>query len=144
MLFIKFSRVGKRKQPLYRLIVTEKGRDPWGDYLENLGSYNPQTKRVTVKVERVNHWLAKGAQTSPTIHNLLVSQGLIKADKVRASKSRPGKKKQAELAAQKAQEKAEANTKVQAAAEAPVSEATAPLETSSAENHNAQNTVNAE
>ena len=44
MLKIRMSRFGKKKQPIYRIIVSESSKDPWGDYLENLGTYNPKTK----------------------------------------------------------------------------------------------------
>lgn len=97
MLSIRLSRVGKKKRPTYRIIVTEKSRDPWGKFLEILGSYNPHAKKATVKAERINHWLSLGAQLTPTVNNLLVNQKIIDRPKVRASKSRPGKKKRAAL-----------------------------------------------
>jgi small subunit ribosomal protein S16 len=73
MLTIRLSRVGKKKQPSYRLIVSEKSKDPWGKYLENLGNYNPLTNPATVtfKTDRIKHWLAQGAQASDTVWNLL-------------------------------------------------------------------------
>jgi len=96
MLTIRLSRVGKKKQPLYRLIVSEKTKDPWGTYLENLGTYNPMTKPATVnfKADRITHWLSKGAQASDTVWNLLVDQKLVKGDKrlkVKISKKRKEK-----------------------------------------------------
>jgi len=138
MLSIRLSRVGKKKQPLYRLIVTEKTRDPWGKFLENLGSYNPKTKVSQIKNDRILYWLKQGAQATSTVHNLLVSQGIIKDKKVRASKSQPGKKKQAALAAQKAQEKATIDAAKKAEAEAAKqaqekAETAAPAEAASAD-----------
>ena len=96
MLTIRLSRVGKKKQPLYRLIVSEKTKDPWGTYLENLGTYNTLTKPATVnfKADRITHWLSKGAQASDTVWNLLVDQKLVKGDKrlkVKISKKRKEK-----------------------------------------------------
>lgn len=96
MLTIRLSRVGKTKQPSYRLIISEKTKDPWGDYLENLGFYNPRTSPATIqfKVERIKYWLSKGAQVSDTVHNLLVSQGIREGDKrekVKISKKRAAK-----------------------------------------------------
>lgn len=88
MLAIRFARVGKTKQPTFRLTVTEKSRDTFGRQLEILGWYNPRSKAVQLDAERIRYWISKGAQPSPTVHNLLVDQNLIKADKVRASKSR--------------------------------------------------------
>lgn len=83
MLTIRLTRVGKKKQPQYRFIVSEKARDPWGKALEILGTYEPRRTptALTLNKERVQYWLGKGAQTSDTVHNLFVDQGLIKADK---------------------------------------------------------------
>lgn len=109
MLSIRFSRKGKKKAPLYSLIVLEKTKDPWGDYIEKLGTFNPHTKAVELKADRIAYWIGIGAQPTPTVHNLLVAQGVIKADKVRAGKSQPGKKRSAEIAgAKKAEEDAKA------------------------------------
>ncbi len=103
MLTIRLSRVGKKKQPSYRLIVSEKTKDPWGDYLENLGLFNPRTNPATVefKVDRIKYWLAKGAQTSDTVWNLFVDQKIVEGKKklkVKLSvkrKEKIAKKKQA-------------------------------------------------
>ena len=110
---------------MYSLIVVEKSKDPWGDYVEKLGTYNPHDKSASFNVDRINYWLGVGAQPTPTIHNLLVAQGIIKKDKVRAGKSQPGKKRQAKLeAASKAKEEAEVKTEAPAAAEKVVEPAT--------------------
>ena len=91
---IRLSRVGKKKQPSYRLIVSEKTKDPWGDALEILGFYNPRTEPATVnlKKERIQHWLSKGAQSSATVHNLLVNEKILTGPKVKASKINKSKK----------------------------------------------------
>lgn len=93
MLKIRLARVGKRKKPVYRLIVSENTKDTYGRFLEILGHYNPFTKVIEVNKDRILYWISKGAQPSPTAHNLLVDQNVIQADKVKASKS---KKKKAE------------------------------------------------
>ena len=85
MLTIKFSRKGKKNQPFFRIIVLEKSKDPWGDFLEDLGFYNPLTKKVSLKVERIKHWLSHGAQPTGSVHNLLINQEIIKADKVKVT-----------------------------------------------------------
>ncbi len=83
MLTIRLSRVGKPKQPVYRLIISEKGRDTWGRALEFLGQYNPRTnpKYINFNVERIKYWLSKGAQTSDTVRNLLIDQKIIEGKK---------------------------------------------------------------
>ena len=105
MLTIRLSRVGKRKQPVYRFIVSEKARDPWGSQLEILGHYNPRTNPPTfvVKSERLQHWISKGAQLSDTVNNLLIDKQIIKGDKRRIVKmSQKRKAASAEAAAQEA------------------------------------------
>lgn len=86
MLRIRLSRFGTNKRPTYRLIVSERQKDTHGDVLEYVGSYNPRTnpKQVQLKADRIEYWLSKGAQPSPTVHNLLVDQGIVKAKKVHA------------------------------------------------------------
>ena len=92
MLTIRLSRIGKKKKPMYRLIVSEKARDPYGRALEILGSYDPYTKELQTSKERIEHYLSNGAQMSDTVNNLLVGKEIIKGDKVKASK--PGKPKE--------------------------------------------------
>lgn len=100
MLTIRLSRIGKKKKPFYRVIISEKSKDPYGKALEILGSYNPFTKDLKVDEDRVNYWLSKGAGMSPTANNLLIEKKVIKGDKIKASK--PGKKAEEE---KKAEEK---------------------------------------
>ncbi len=127
MVVIKFSRVGKTKLPIYRLITTDRAKDPWGKFLENLGTYNPHTKEAQLKAERIQYWISHGAQPSATVHNFLITQGIISGEKVRASKSKPGKKKQTAIdlkqkddEAKKAAEAKAAEAAKQAAEEAKV------------------------
>lgn len=86
MLSIRLSRVGKKKMPSYRLIVTEKARDPWGKVLEQLGTYDPlaKPKKVAFDLERVKYWMSKGAQPSATVHNLLIDLKAIEGEKIKA------------------------------------------------------------
>jgi small subunit ribosomal protein S16 len=99
MLSIRLRRTGKKHQPSFRLIVVDKRKDPWGDYVEALGTYNPRTnpKQIQFNAERIQHWLKQGAQASPTVWNLLIDQKIAQGDKVQASKG--GKKKAAEATA---------------------------------------------
>ncbi len=84
MLVIRLSRVGKTKEPTYRIVVQDKLHDPWSRAIEILGQYNPRTKPKTFKVsaERVKAWMAKGAKPSPTLHNLLVDAKVIEGPKL--------------------------------------------------------------
>lgn len=83
MLHIRLRRVGKAKQPNYRLVISEKSKDPWGDNLEILGTFNPMVKpsAVNFKMDRIKEWISKGAQCSDTVWNILIDQGVVKGDK---------------------------------------------------------------
>ena len=84
MLKIRLQRVGRRHEPSYRVIVTESTRGPKsGDFIEILGNHNPKQKEITqLKADRIKHWISKGAQLSGTVHNLLITHGVIEGKKV--------------------------------------------------------------
>ena len=105
---------------MYRLIVSEKSKDPYGRALEILGSYNPFTKELIAKGERINHWLDNGSGISPTANNLLVENGIIKRDKVVASKK--GKKKEEDVKPEEKKEAPKDEAKEEAKEEKPEEE----------------------
>ncbi|HEY6905678.1 MAG TPA: 30S ribosomal protein S16 [Candidatus Acidoferrales bacterium] len=73
MLTIRLARIGKKKHPFYRVIVTEKTRPRNGRFVEIVGTYDPQKKPATIQLdsERVEYWLGKGAQPSDTVRSLI-------------------------------------------------------------------------
>lgn len=122
MLVIKLSPKGKTNKKMFRLAVLEKGRDPYGRVLENLGSYNPHSKELVAKAEQIKHWLSKGAQMTSTVNNLLVGKGIIEGKKaVPSKKSQPSEKRLAQIKAKNdkkaASQKAEAPVETPAATE---------------------------
>ena len=92
MLTIRLSRIGKANKPMYRLIISEKTKDPYGKALEILGSYNPHTKDLQVKADRVKYWISQGSGMSATVNNLLIEKKIIAGEKVKASQSKTKKK----------------------------------------------------
>jgi small subunit ribosomal protein S16 len=86
MLAIKLSQSGKTNKKMFRLIISEKSRDPYGRALEILGSYNPHSKELAVKGDRVKYWLSKGAQMTDTVKNLLIGKKIIEGTKETAPK----------------------------------------------------------
>jgi len=86
MLTIKLARFGKAKEPTFRLILTEKTKNPNSAYLENLGSYDARKKQINLKADRITYWISKGAQTTATVHNLLVNEKVIVASKIKKVK----------------------------------------------------------
>jgi small subunit ribosomal protein S16 len=127
MLSIRLSRIGKKNKPSYRLIVTEKSRDPVGKYLEILGFYNPRlsSEISNLKEERLNHWLKIGAEPSPTVHNLLINQGIIKGNKIRLVKLKKKEMEEKRAEAPKEQPAKEEPAKEQPAKEESEPQATA-------------------
>jgi small subunit ribosomal protein S16 len=87
MLTIRLQRIGKKNNPTYRLVISEKARDTQGRNLEILGSFNPHAKEggLVPNTERIKYWLEKGAQTSNTVHNLFLKAGLIGGEKKKKS-----------------------------------------------------------
>lgn len=111
MLAIKLAQTGKTNKKMFRLIVSEKGRDPYGDVLEILGSYNPHTKDLTAKEDRIKYWISKGAQMTATVNNLLVQKKLVEGKKVVASKAgKQSEKRQAQLKSKAEKKAAQENT----------------------------------
>ena len=83
MLKIRLQRIGRINSPSYRIIVTEHTRGPkTGNFVEKLGSYNPRTKEKTINADRVKYWISVGAQPSDTMHNILVTEGVIAGKKI--------------------------------------------------------------
>lgn len=81
MLSIRLIRIGKTKQPSYRLVVMEKSKDIWANYLENLGHYNPRSKQGEFAKDRIEYWVGKGAKLTKTVNNLLIEQKVIEGKK---------------------------------------------------------------
>ena len=95
MLTIRLSRVGRKNKPNYRLIVSEKTKDPYGRALEILGSYDPYSKKLEVKQDRIKHWIDNGSGMSKTVSNLLIENKIIEGEKVKATNI--SKKRKAKL-----------------------------------------------
>lgn len=83
MLKIKLARIGKKKAPIYRLIISEVARDTYGRALENLGTYNPKSKELQAKADRINYWISQGAQMTITVNNLLVNHKIVDGQIIR-------------------------------------------------------------
>jgi small subunit ribosomal protein S16 len=73
VLTIRLARIGKKKHPFYRVVVTEKTRPRNGRFVEIVGTYDPQKKPAAVEIDndRVQYWLGQGAQPSDTVRSLI-------------------------------------------------------------------------
>jgi small subunit ribosomal protein S16 len=77
MLKLRLTRTGRKKQPMYRLVVIEHSARRDGRPVELLGYYNPSTKESKFKVEKIQTWLSNGAQPTQTVHSLLKKANII-------------------------------------------------------------------
>lgn len=122
---IRLRRVGRKKQPSYRIVVANSSTPRGGVYIENVGFYNPRQDPIELRVnmERIDHWIENGAVLSPTVASLVrkVRRGEISSEPAAQAEPKAAKAAKAEPApkAEKAP-KAEAAPKAE---EAPKAEA---------------------
>ncbi len=78
---IRLRRVGKKGQPVYRIVVADRRDARDGRFIETLGHYNPRTDPVTLEVDvaRARGWLERGATPSDTVRSLLKKAGVFEA-----------------------------------------------------------------
>ena len=83
---IRLQRTGKRGQAYFRVVILEHTSRVKGKYLELFGNYNPHQKEFKVKKDRIEYWISKGAQISPTVNNLMVNYKVWDKPKVQSWK----------------------------------------------------------
>ncbi len=71
MLAIRLARFGAKKKPTYRVVVIERERARNSRSVEVVGFYNPISKEVKLKHDRIDHWVKNGAQPSDTVTRLI-------------------------------------------------------------------------
>jgi small subunit ribosomal protein S16 len=81
MLTIRFNRTGKKNKAQFRIVVQEHTVAPGGRHVEVLGSHDPHSKKSVLKADRIKYWISKGAQTSDSVWNLLVKNGIVEGAK---------------------------------------------------------------
>jgi small subunit ribosomal protein S16 len=129
MLMMRLQRVGRKNDPSYRIVVTDKKTSVKSDkHVDRLGSYNPKTKNFMIDADKAREWISKGVQPSDTMHNLLITQKVIEGKKINVLPRKSPivdeeavKKAEEEAAAKAEAEKAEAEAP---ADETPVEETT--------------------
>jgi small subunit ribosomal protein S16 len=78
MVRLRLTRVGGKKDPIWRIVVADQRSPRDGRVIETIGHYNAQTEPSTIRVddERARHWLDRGAQPSDQVRKLLRIQGI--------------------------------------------------------------------
>ena len=77
MLKLRLKRIGRKRQPSYRLVIMPSRRRRDGRAIDQVGYYSPITKEVNLKIEKIIYWLKVGAQPTETVANLLKKSNLI-------------------------------------------------------------------
>ena len=111
MVVIRLARGGAKKRPFYNIVVADSHSPRDGRFIEKVGAYNPMLKkedptRVTLKIERIQEWIGKGAQPTDRVARFLEASGARpKAARANMQKAVPGAKatKRAEEKAKKAE-----------------------------------------
>jgi small subunit ribosomal protein S16 len=124
MLKIRLARGGAKKRPYYSIVVADSHSPRDGRFIEKVGAYNPLLKkddpnRMTLKVERIEEWLKKGAQPTDRVARELAKHGLVKWQASNnPKKAEPGQKAK-ERAEERAQREADRAAAAAEAAAAP-------------------------
>jgi small subunit ribosomal protein S16 len=102
MLKIRLQRIGRKNDPSFRAVLTDsKNSTKSGKFLEIVGTYNPKSGEANFKVDRIKHWVGKGAKLSDTLHNFLVHQKAIEGKKINVLPKKKPTLKRKELKAKK-------------------------------------------
>ena len=86
MLVIRLSRMGAKKRPQYKMVVADSRFPRDGRFIEKVGTFNPllakdSKERLQMDLERIKHWISKGAQPSDRIKRFLDAEGVLKREK---------------------------------------------------------------
>jgi small subunit ribosomal protein S16 len=81
MVRIRLRRVGRKRSPIYRIVVADSRSPRDGRFIEIIGNYSPRqgNTAIDLKTDRANYWLDNGAQPSDTVRSLLRRAGVLKA-----------------------------------------------------------------
>jgi small subunit ribosomal protein S16 len=102
---IRLARAGAKKRPYYRIVVADSRSPRDGRFIEKIGTYDPlkprdAADRVTLDLEKVQAWMAKGAQPTDRVLRFLDAAGVAKREpRSNPTKGEPGKKAQERAAA---------------------------------------------
>ena len=110
---IRLARGGAKKRPFYSIVVADARSPRDGRFIEKLGTYNPMlerghAERVTLKEERIKHWLGVGAQPTDRVARFLGDASIIEKPALRETPFKSTPKAKAQARAKEAEEAAAA------------------------------------
>ncbi len=83
MLMIRLQRIGRKNDPSFRIVVTDKRESTKSTrFADIVGTYQPKAGTILIDAEKVTMWLKNGAKASPTVHNMLVTKKIIEGKKI--------------------------------------------------------------
>ena len=114
MVKIRLTRIGKKKMPFYKIVVSDSRNPVDGRFIEQIGTYDPNTNPSTVKIDQTlaQKWLTQGAQPTETVAKLMRQAGIGKKGEsieVKVKVAKPKKTKAQKAKAEKAAEAAAAS-----------------------------------
>jgi small subunit ribosomal protein S16 len=109
MLSIRLTRTGRRNKPKFRLVISENSKPPKSRALEILGHYDPHSKDLQVKEDRVKYWLQNGSAISSSANNLLISKGILEGEKKKTVKLKNKKREELKKKSEGKQKEAESS-----------------------------------
>ncbi|WP_279478935.1 30S ribosomal protein S16 [Aureimonas sp. SK2] len=127
---MRLARAGSKKRPYYHVVVADARSPRDGRFIETVGSWNPMlpkdAERVTLKEDRIKHWLGEGAQPTDRVLRFLDKAGIVnRPARANPTKGLPGKKAQEREAERKQREEDAREAAAKAAAEKDGAEASA-------------------
>ena len=143
MLRIRLRRVGKKKQPMYRIVVADSRAPRDGAFVEALGYYHPldNPSTIVLDAERARHWLDRGAQPSDRVAKLLAVQNIAEIPAKLQTRIALGEQRAREAASKSKETPAPAAETPTAEAETPTAETEPPAEEAAAEEVSAEDSA---
>jgi small subunit ribosomal protein S16 len=116
---VRLTRVGSKKNPIWRVVVADQRSPRDGRFIETIGHYNPQTEPSTIVIdrERFDHWVARGAQPTGTVKQLVKAQSKAPPEPPPAPEPEPEAAPAAEAAAPETASEPEGEAPVETAEE---------------------------
>lgn len=146
---LRLRRLGKKKQPIYKIVAADSRSPRDGKFIEAIGLYNPLTHPATLdlKDDRALYWLNNGAQPTNTVRSLLSKKGILlerhlikkgaSEDKIREEKENLQKLREAKSKVARAKKKRNSETAAETKEQEKVSESTAEVKGAASEENTA-------
>ncbi len=106
---IRLHRMGAKKNPFYRIVAIDSRKSRDGEYIEQIGYYNPKVQPAEVKIDKAiaEKWLSVGAQPTDTVKALFVNAGIVKASYKKVAEAAPAEVNAVDAAVEAAVQNAE-------------------------------------